>query len=195
MDAVKKLTKIDARLAEARHALRAVMDEERRAHDELRNAEAALADHFAHENVDDLEPRDLHNALAATRGRAEQPWAQRREGKERLVRKLEAERAKFLQDNLGELARAKEAAAHAATERVRKALVEVEAAAREWHRVAQHYADLLRPVEGIDGRDVPELHIDAVRLEAQRALERGIPTPFPGSLYPGDEDPTIRSAA
>jgi hypothetical protein len=50
-------------------------------------------------------------------------------------------------------------------------------------------------VDGIDGRDVPELYIDAVRLEAQRALERGVPTPLPRSLYAVEEDPTVRSAA
>jgi hypothetical protein len=38
-------------------------------------------------------------------------------------------------------------------------------------------------------------HIDAVPLEAQRALERGIPAPLPRGLYPVQEDPTIRSAS
>ena len=47
----------------------------------METAEAALADHFAQEHVDELHPTDLHNNLAAARNRAEQPWAQRREGK------------------------------------------------------------------------------------------------------------------
>jgi hypothetical protein len=148
----------------------------------------------AQESVDELHPADLHNNLAAARNRAEQPWAQRREGKQRLVRRLEAERDQFVVDHLGELAGAKEPAAHAATDRLTQALEEVEAAAREWQGVASHYSELLIPVEGLDGRDVPELHIDAVRLEAARALERGIPTPLPRSLYVVKEDPTIQSA-
>jgi hypothetical protein len=84
----------------------------------------------------------------------------------------------------------------AATERVDKALVELPEAFREWQGVAQRVANLLSVVDGADGRDVPDLHIDAVLLEAERARERGIPTPLPRRLYPGEgEDPTIRSAA
>jgi hypothetical protein len=48
---------------------------------DLKAAETALADHFAQEHVDERHPTDLHNNLAAARNRAEQPWAQRREGK------------------------------------------------------------------------------------------------------------------
>jgi hypothetical protein len=196
MDAIGKLTKIDTRLAEARQAQRAVDEEQRKAQAELQAAERALAEHFAQEHVDELEPQDLHARLGAARNRAEQPWAQRREGKRRLVLKLEQERAAFVQEHLGELATAKESAAHAARERVEKALEEVEEAAREWQGVAQHFSGLLYVVEGIDGRDVPELRIDPVRLEAARALERGIPTPLPRSLYEvQDSDPTVKSAA
>src|SRR5829696_6251187 len=126
MDAVKKLTKLDTRLSEARHALRAVDEEQRRALAEVKTAEAALADHFAQESVHELEPRELHNNLAAARNRAEQPWVQRREGKRRLVQKLETERAQFVQEHLGELAQAREPAAHAAQERVTRALDDVE---------------------------------------------------------------------
>jgi acyl-CoA reductase-like NAD-dependent aldehyde dehydrogenase len=156
----------------------------------------ALVDHFAAQTVDDLEPTELHNQLAAARNRAERPWAQQREGKQRLVLKVEQERAAFVQEHLGELAAAKEPAADAARERVEKALEEVEEAAREWQGVAQHFSGLLYVVEGIDGRDVPELSIDPVRLEVARARERGVPTPLPRSLYETEPaDPTIRSAA
>ena len=51
MDAVKKFTKINTRLAEAREALRAVDEEQRRALADVKTAEAALADHFAQESV------------------------------------------------------------------------------------------------------------------------------------------------
>jgi hypothetical protein len=50
-------------------------------------------------------------------------------------------------------------------------------------------------VPGVDGRDVPSLDLSAVKSEAQRALERGIPAPLPRSLYAVEEDPSIRSAA
>jgi hypothetical protein len=195
MNAVKQLQKLDKRLAEARHDLRAIDEEQRSALADVKTAEAALADHFAQEHVDELEPRDLHAKLAAARNRAEQPWQQRREGKRRLVLKLEAERAEFIRQHLGELVEAKEPAARAAQERVIKALEEVDEAARDWQGVAQHFSGLLSEVDGIDGRDVPDLLIDAVRLEAQRALERGIPTPLPRSLYAVEEDPTVRRAA
>ena len=196
MDAVKKLTKIDTRLVDARQSLHAVTDEERRAKAELEAAEAALVAHFEQENVDELHPTELHNKLAAARARAEQPWQQRREGKRRLVQKLEAERAEFIRQHLGELVEAKEPAAYRAAERLVQALDEIEAAVQEWQAVAQHYAGLLSVVDGLDGRDVPELPLDAVRLESARARERGIPTPLPRSLYGGDDaDPTTRSAA
>jgi hypothetical protein len=195
MDAVKKLTKIDARLAEACSALRAVSEEERAAQADLKSAEAALVDHFGRENHDPL-PSDLHNALASVRSRAEQPWAQRREGKQRLVRQLEAERDTFVADHLGELAAAREADARAVREKVVAALEAIEAVEHEYALVEHWYTDLLRPVPGIDGRDVPTLNLSAVKSEAQRALERGIEAPLPRSLYaPADADPTIRSAA
>jgi hypothetical protein len=195
MDAVKKLRQIDRRLAEARQVLRAIDEEQRRALADVKTAEAALAEHFSQEHVDELEPRELHAKLTAARNRAEQPWQQRREGKAQVVRKLETERAWFVQEHLGELAAAKEPAAHAAQERMIKALEEIEEAVREWQRVASHFSGLLTVVDGIDGRDVPELHIDAVRLESARALERGIPEPLPRTLYAVEEDPTFRSAA
>jgi endonuclease YncB( thermonuclease family) len=83
-----------------------------------------------------------------------------------------------VQEHFGELTQAKEPAAHAASERLVRALEEIEAAVWEWQAVAQHYAGLLSVVDGVDGRDVPDLYVDAVRLEsAARARERGIPTP------------------
>jgi hypothetical protein len=130
------------------------------------------------------------------RNRAEQPWAQRREGKQRLVQKLEAERARFVQANLDALAASREPDAHAAREAVIDKLEAIEVAERAYAEVEQWYVDLLRPVEGLDGRDVPSLNLGAVKSEAQRVLERGVPTPLPRSLFaPEDEDPTIRNAA
>jgi len=172
MDVLKKLAKIDNRLAKARHELRAVDEEQRRALADKKSAEDALADHFAKESVDELHPPDLHNALAEARNRAEQPWQQRREGKQRLIRQIEAERARFVQDNLGELAAAREADAHAVTEAVIDALGAIERVARARAEVEQWYVDLLRPVPGLDGRDVPSLNLSAVKSEAQRVLER-----------------------
>jgi hypothetical protein len=194
MDAVKKLAKIDKRLAEARYGLRAVEEEQRRALADVKTAEAALADHFAQESVDELHAPDLHNALAEARNRVEQPWAQRREGRQRLVQTLEAERARFVQDNLGALAASRKHDAQA-RERIVELLEAIEVAERAWAEVEQFYVDLLRPVEGVDGRDVPALNLAAVKSEAQRVLERGVPTPLPRSLYPVEEDPTVRNAA
>jgi hypothetical protein len=57
--------------------------------------------------------------------------------------------------------------------RLTHALDEIEAAVQEWQAVAQHYAGLLSVVDGIDGRDVPELYVEAVRLEAARARAWG----------------------
>jgi len=52
-------------------------------------------------------------------------------------------------------------------------------------------------VEGVNGQDVRELRIDAVRRGAARALERGIPTAAPTLDLRDREpaDPTIGSAA
>jgi hypothetical protein len=196
MDAVKKLAKIDTRLAEARYELRAVDDEQRRALADKKTAEAALADYFAQESVDELHPPDLHNALAEARNRVEQPWAQRREGRQRLVRQIEAERARFVQDNLGALADSRKHDADAARDAVVEALQRIEVVERAYAEVEQYYDNLLRPVPGVNGQDVPTLSLAAVKSEAQRVLERGVPAPLPRSLYAAvEQDPTIRSAA
>src|SRR5918997_6617293 len=183
MDTVKKLRQIDQRLAQERQALRAIDEEQRNARDEVEDAEAALADHFAQEHVDELEPRDLHAKLAAARNRAEQPWQQRRVGKQRLVHKLEAERAQFVNDHLGELAASREHDAYAACDAVINFLEGIEAAERGYVEVEQWYANLLRPVPGVNGRDIPSLDLSALKNEVQRALERGIRPPLPQSLY------------
>jgi hypothetical protein len=111
------------------------------------------------------------------------------------VQKLEADRARFVQDNLGALADSRKHDADAARDAVVEALQRIEVAERAWAEVEQFYVDLLRPVEGVDGRDVPSLNLGPVKSEAQRVLERGVPTPLPRSLYGTDEDATIRSAA
>ena len=196
MNAIKELQKIDKRLAEAHHELRAIDEEQRSALADVKTAEAALADHFAQEHVDELHPTDLRNNLAGARNRAEQPWAQRREGKQRLVRRLEAERDKFVVENLGALAASREHDAHAARDALIEALEAIEVAERGYAEVEQWYTTLLRPVPGIDGRDVPSLDLSALKNEVQLALERGIRPPLPQSLYGGENaDPTIRSAA
>ena len=195
MDAVKKLTKLDTRLAEARQALRAVDEEQRRALAEVKTAEAALAEHFAQEALDELHPPDLHNSLTAARNRVEQPWQQRREGRQRLVQKLEADRDRFVAEHLGELAASREHDAHAARDAVVEALERLDVVERAYADVEQWYVNLLRPVPGVDGRDVPSLDLSAVKSEAQRVLDRGVPAPLPRSLYATEADPTIRSAA
>ena len=129
----------------------------------MKTAEAALADHFAQEHVDELHPTDLHNNLAAARNRAEQPWAQRREGKQRLIRSLEAERDRFVVDHLGELATSREHDAQVVSDALLKALEGIEVAERGYAEVAQWYANLLRPVTGVDGRDIPSLDLSALK--------------------------------
>ena len=196
MNAIKELQKLDKRLTEERRALRAIDEEQRRAQAEVEDAEAALVAHFEQEHVDELEPTELHNKLAAARNRVEQPWQQRREGKRRLVQKLEAERDRFVVDHLGALAASCEHDAYAARDALVGALEAIEVAERGYAEVEQWYTTLLPPVPGIDGRDVPSLDLSALKNEVQRVRERGIPAPLPRSLYGGDDaDPTIRSAA
>jgi hypothetical protein len=72
-------------------------------------------------------------------------------------------------EHLGELATAREHDAHAARDEVVEALERIEVAERAYAEVEQFYA--------------------------QRVLERGIPDPLPRSLFPVEEDPTIKSAA
>jgi hypothetical protein len=132
---------------------------------------------------------------SAARNRAEQPWQQRREGKQRLVRQIEAERERHIQDHLGELAAFREHDAHAARDAVIEALERIEVAERAWADVERYYAGLLAAVDGLDARDIPTLNLSAVKSEAERVRERGVPAPLPRSLYLADEDRTIRSAA
>ena len=99
-------------------------------------------------------------------------------------------------DHLGELAASREHDAHAARDAVIEALEAIEVAERAWADVEHFYVDLLRPVSGVNGQDVPSLNLSAVKAEAQRALDRGVEPPLPRSLYrTANADPTIRSAA
>ena len=146
--------------------------------------------------MDELEPTELHNKLAAARNRAAQPWQQRREGKQRLVRQLEAERDQLVNDHLGELAASREHDAYAACDALIAAFEALEVAERGYADVEQYYISLLRRVPGIDGRDVPSLDLTAVKSEVQRVRERGIEPPLPRSLYGGENaDQTLRSTA
>jgi hypothetical protein len=77
-----------------------------------------------------------------------------------------------------------------------EALEAIDVAERAYAESERFYTELLRPVLGVDGRDVPSLDLSAVKSEAQRALDSCIPAPLPRSLYGGENaDPTIRSAA
>jgi hypothetical protein len=196
MNAVKELQKLDKRLAEARHDLRAIDEEQRSALADVKTAEAALADHFAQEHIDELHPTDLHNNLAAARNRAEQPWAQRREGKQRLVRRLEAERDRFVNDHLGELAASREDDAYAACDALIAAFEALEVAERGYADVEQWYTHLLRPCSVSTVGSYRASTSLPSSLAVQRVRERGIEAPLPRSLYGGENaDPTIRSAA
>ena len=98
-------------------------------------------------------------------------------------------------ENLGPLIAAYEPDAYAVADALIEAIERIEVVERAYAEVAQRCTALLRAVPGIDGRDVPTLNLSAVKAEAQRALDRGIPAPLPRSLYAVQEDPTIRSAA
>ena len=72
----------------------------------------------------------------------------------------------------------------------------IEAVESGYAEVEQWYTNLLRPVPGVDGRDIPSLDLSALKNEAERVRERGIEPPLPQSLYGGEgADPTIRLAA
>jgi hypothetical protein len=71
----------------------------------------------------------------------------------------------------------------------------IDVAERAYAEIERFYTELLRPVPGVDGRDVPSLDLSAVKSEAQRVRERGVPVPLPRSVFAVEEDPTIRGAA
>jgi len=195
MNATKELQKIDERLAEAEREAREAEQAQRDAQAQLQAVKECWTEHFAQEGADPL-PRDLHNAQNEAEREASKPWPEIMAGKRRRVMKIRAERDNFVAEHLGELAASREDDAHAARDEVVEALERIEVAERAYAEVEHYYTELLRPVPGVDGRDVPSLNLSAVKSEAQRALERGVPAPLPRSLYGAENaDPTVRSAA
>ena len=70
---------------------------------------------------------------------------------------LRAERDRFVVEHLGELAASREHDAHAARDAVVEALEAIDVTERAYAEIERFYTELLRPVLGVDGRDVPSL--------------------------------------
>lgn len=202
MNATRKLAALDKKLADAKHRERELADGQRQAEVEQGRLRQRLVEVF--EEGDDIavdgtgpagsEAAKVHAELAKADARVAEPWAQKIEAARRRIQRAGDDRARFVIDNLGDLADARREEAEAAATELEAWLEGAEAVVSHWHELARWYTDLLVPVPGVTGQDLPMLNVDSLRSEIQRVQERGIPAPLPRSLYPAD-DPTIRSAA
>lgn len=81
--------------------------------------------------------------------------------------------------------------AEAVVEDLEAALRTVDSAGDRYFAVQQRASDLLRPVPGLDGQDVPNAdHIAKLQRIARQALGEGFPLPLSRSLAPQEGHPT-----
>ncbi len=129
--------------------------------------------------------------------RPDASWAERRK---LLAARTQAARkavAQFKVEHLEELAAELEPRARAAVADIEAALQNLVAATRSYSAVSGAYSELLRPVQGLDGSDLPPaLWVATMSTWAQKALGKEVRPPLPRSLYPeGATPPKTKTAA
>ena len=105
-------------------------------------------------------------------------------GAELAARRAQQARDAYIAQNHGELVAERTPQVKQAVRAIEEAIAALGRAMADWQQEAAVQRELLRPVEGRNGREIPELTIQQAARELIRDLERkGIPTPLPhGSL-------------
>lgn len=176
-DAAKRLVKLQSQEREAKAQARELTVQRRAAHEDVARLEEELTEAYARGRED----KKVAEKLARARETASQPWEQRSAGAERALQRAAGEVERHITASLVELAAELAPDCFAAAERVEKAIEEVFAAREAWQAEARRFTDLLRPVQGVSGADLPYLKLE--RLEgALRGLRGQVPPPMPRQL-------------
>jgi hypothetical protein len=117
--------------------------------------------------------RKLEEALAAAKGRAEEPWAQRVEGARLAVTDARSAEQAFVGEHLAELVEDVEAAGEAAAAEINAAAEELSAAYQRWQAAAQELGALAGQVGRTHPGDVSRSRADAAATAAADLVLQG----------------------
>ena len=104
---------------------------------------------------------------------------ERREGADIAARSAQADRDKYVAQNHGALVDERSPIARAAVQSIEDAIAALAEGVRRWTAEQQIQINLLRPVPGRDGREVPELQCRELARDLRRATSDGVPLPVP----------------
>jgi len=104
---------------------------------------------------------------------------ERRQGADIAARRTQVERDAFIAANHAALVGERAPAARAAVKAIEDATAALAEGVKAWRAEATSQLDLLRPVAGRDGREIPDLQIDQLARDLQRAVQAGVPAPLP----------------
>ena len=105
--------------------------------------------------------------------------AERRAGADLAATRAARGRDAFIAEHHGELVAERSPMAHAAVKAIEDATASLAAGVKAWRAEAASQLDLLRPVAGRDGREIPDLHIYQLVRDLGRAVQAGVPAPLP----------------
>jgi len=109
---------------------------------------------------------------------------ERRQGADIAARRLQVGRDAFVAEHHAELVAERAPVALAAVKAIEDATAALAEGVAAWRAEAGIQVDLLRPVAGRDGRDVPDLHIHQPVRDLLRAVRGGVPAPLPRPAAP-----------
>jgi len=148
---------------------------------ELEQLKAARVEAFAED--DERRAAALQKKAGDAEAKAVE-LAERRAGADLAATRAARARDAFIVAHHGELVAERSPAALAAVKAIEDATAALAEGVRTWRAEAAIQVDLLRPVAGRDGRDVPDLHIHQPVRDLLRAVRGGVPAPLPRPAAP-----------
>ena len=104
---------------------------------------------------------------------------ERREGADIAAQRAQRDRDLFVSANHGGIVAERAPSAREAVKMIEDAIAALTEGVRAWRAEAAIQVDLLRPVAGRDGREIPDLPIYQLVRDLGRAVQAGVPAPMP----------------
>jgi len=171
-----ELAGFDARMAAARQRARALTDaiaEHARSIEELKRERIDAYSDDDERKAAALKKRTVDAAAKAVE------LDERRQGADIAATKAQRERDAFVAENHAALVSERIPVATAAVKQIEDAIAALGEGVRLWTAEQQAQVDLLRPIPGRDGREVPELQCRELVRDLRRATADGVPMPVP----------------
>jgi hypothetical protein len=137
----------------------------------------------AYANADEDSAKRLVKQTTAAEAKAKE-LAERVAGAELAARRAQQARDAYIAQHHDQLVFERAPRAYRAVTAIEQTITAFAKAIDDWHQEAAAQRELLRPVEGRNGQEIPDLTIHQAARDLFRQLERkGIPAPLPqGSL-------------